>query len=117
MSRDDVISSHLTMTGQIADHFAQRKIVPTDEFLEGVRRKLPCGAGASASRRHPDDDDLHAPGAPGSAESREPVRREERRCTALGISIPSYPGPKSFAENFNKIEMVAPTGFVHWWAI
>jgi hypothetical protein len=24
------------MTGQIADHFAQRKIVATDEFLEGT---------------------------------------------------------------------------------
>ena len=30
------IPSHLTMTGQIADHFAQRKIVATDEFLEGT---------------------------------------------------------------------------------
>jgi hypothetical protein len=26
------IPSHLTMTDQIADHFAQRKIVSTDEF-------------------------------------------------------------------------------------
>jgi hypothetical protein len=26
------------MTGQIADHFAQRKIVTKDEFLEGTGR-------------------------------------------------------------------------------
>jgi hypothetical protein len=31
------IPSHLTMTDQIADHFAQRKIVATEEFLEGTR--------------------------------------------------------------------------------
>jgi hypothetical protein len=30
------IPSHLTTTGHIADHFAQRKIVATDEFLEGT---------------------------------------------------------------------------------
>ena len=36
------IPSHLTMTGQIADQFAQRKIV-ADEFLEGTaERDLHC---------------------------------------------------------------------------
>jgi hypothetical protein len=30
------------MTGQIADHFAQRKILATDEFLEGT---TPCDRG------------------------------------------------------------------------
>ena len=30
------IPNHLTMTGQMADYFAQRKIVATDEFLEGT---------------------------------------------------------------------------------
>jgi hypothetical protein len=28
------------MTGQIADHFAQRKIVATDEFLEGTQGRV-----------------------------------------------------------------------------
>jgi hypothetical protein len=28
------------MTGQIADHFAQRKVVATDEFLEGTTSPL-----------------------------------------------------------------------------
>jgi hypothetical protein len=47
---------------------------------------------------------------PGSAESVEPSK-EERRWSALKVSIPFYPGRKSFAENLNEIELVAPTGF------
>jgi hypothetical protein len=43
----------------------------------------------------------------------KPVRREERRCRALGVSIPPTTGRKSFAENLNEIEMVAPTGSAH----
>ena len=50
----------------------------------------------------PDDDDLHAAGAAGSPESGESVRRQRRRSSPLGVSIPFYPGRKTFAENLNK---------------
>ena len=64
----------------------------------------------SASRRHPDDDDLHAAGTAGSAEGREPVR-PERRWGAVGIAVRCGAGRKTFAENVKGIELVAPTGF------
>ena len=40
-----------------------------------------------------------------------PTRQKARLVCALGVSPPSYPGRKSFTENFNEIELVAPTGF------
>src|SRR5213594_2272561 len=54
------IPSHLTMTGQIADYFAQRKIVATDEFLEGttVRGLAKTLVLRGCGRRH-DSSDCH----------------------------------------------------------
>lgn len=74
---------------------------------QAVRRQSPCGAGASPSRRHSDDDDIHAARAAGPAEGCEPVRRNQRRSSAQGVSIPSDPGRKSFAENLNENKLVA----------
>src|SRR2546422_2646045 len=45
-----------------------------------------------------------------SAEDREPVR-SEWRWGAVEVSVPFGAGRKTFAENLNEIELVAPTGF------
>jgi hypothetical protein len=46
---------------------------------QALRRGPPRGTRAPAPRRHPDDNDLHASGAAGSPEDREPVRRKKWR--------------------------------------
>src|SRR6266481_7431202 len=73
-------------------------------------RQPPSGAGTPTPCGYPADDDLHTAGAARSPESREPVR-PERRWHAVRVSVPSGAGRKSFAENSNESELVAPTGF------